>query len=75
MFSVYGSGHVGIFGSTIKKRPIFRGFWKLIVLKPIFAKRFIPSDAVIINPYPEKKEIIVDGSNEAMDIYDSTIKN
>ncbi len=72
MFSVYGSGHVGIFGSTIKATHIP---WILEIdcTKTDFYKNVSSYPTLLYyNPYPEKKEIIVDGSNEAMDIYDST---
>ena len=55
-FSVYGSGHVGIFGSIISKTNV-RGILKLDLLATDFYREKAFPSYLYYNPYPEEKEI------------------
>lgn len=70
-FSVYGSGHVGIFGGIVQKTNI-EGVLKLDVLATDFYKKKAYPTYLLYNPYPENKTINYQiKGNKAVDLYDA----
>lgn len=70
-FSVYGSGHVGIFGSIVEKTDI-DGVLKLDVLATDFYKDKAYPTYLIYNPYKQNKSINykINGTKK-VDLYDA----
>ncbi len=70
-FSVYGSGHVGIFGSIVAKTNV-EAILKLDVLATDFYKKKAYPTFLIYNPYSETKTISYQvKSKKAVDLYDA----
>lgn len=69
-FSVYGSAHVGIFGSIIRTTEI-PGILQLNLLATDFYRDKAYPSFLYYNPYPESKEITLP-LNERSDIYNTT---
>ncbi|GGI21967.1 hypothetical protein [Pedobacter mendelii] len=70
-FSVYGSGHVGIFGSIVAKTNV-DGILKLDVLATDFYRSKAYPTYLIYNPYQENKSIIYNiKGNKKVDLYDA----
>ncbi|MFC4209654.1 hypothetical protein ACFOWA_00585 [Pedobacter lithocola] len=70
-FSVYGSGHVGIFGAIVAKTNV-NGILKLDVLATDFYRSKAYPTYLIYNPYLEDKNIIYKiKGNKKVDLYDA----
>ncbi|MFA6275562.1 MAG: hypothetical protein WC622_02370 [Pedobacter sp.] len=70
-FSIYGSGHVGIFGSIVEKTNV-EGILKLDVLATDFYKDKSYPTYLLYNPYKENKTIIYKiKSKGKVDLYDA----
>ncbi|WP_379088785.1 hypothetical protein [Pedobacter sp. UC225_65] len=70
-FSVYGSGHVGIFGSIVEKTNI-EGILKLDVLATDFYRNKAYPTYLLYNPYPASKVVGYKvKSKKAVDLYDA----
>ena len=72
MFSVYGSGHVGIFGAIIQPTNVERILRIDCVATDMFLQQKAYPTYLFYNPYPESKSITTDLGNKAIDIYDAT---
>ena len=70
-FSVYGSGHVGIFGAIVEQTNI-DGILKLDVLATDFYNNKAYRTYLIYNPYAQNKSIVykITGTNK-VDLYDA----
>jgi hypothetical protein len=73
-FSVYGSGHVGIFGSIVKKTNV-EGILQLdLNATDFYGNNTFPTD-LLYNPYPVKKKIkYIPVSKGKVDIYNLITK-
>jgi hypothetical protein len=71
MFSVYGSGHVGIFGAIIQPTNVERILRIDCVATDMFLQQKAYPTYLFYNPYPESKSISTDLGNKAIDIYDA----
>lgn len=69
-FSVYGSGHVGIFGSIIRNTNV-NGILQLNLLATDFFRDKAYPSYLYYNPYPETKKVILPLGETAVDIYDT----
>ncbi len=73
-FSVYGSAHVGIFGSIIQTTDV-EGILKLDLLATDFFRGNAYPSYLYYNPYDEAKEITIDllgnNSRKKVDLYDA----
>ncbi len=71
MFSVYGSGHAGIFGALIEPTNVER----ILRIDCLATDMFLQSGAyptfLFYNPYPEVKSITTEVGSQAVDIYDA----
>ncbi len=71
-FSVYGSAHVGIFGSIIRSTDV-PGILQLNLLSTDFFRKEAYPSFLYYNPYPESKTVTLSGlPEEATDVYDVT---
>jgi len=74
-FSVYGSGHVGIFGSIIQKTDV-EGILQLDLLATDFFHDEAYPSYLVYNPYSEEKKIkLTLPDNEKVDLYDTVSGN
>ncbi len=71
MFSVYGSGHVGIFGALIQPTNVERILRIDCVVTDMYLKQKAYPTYLFFNPYPETKNITTDVGNQSVDIYDT----
>ena len=70
-FSVYGSGHVGIFGAIVEKTNV-EGILKLDVLATDFYRNKAYPTYLIYNPHAQSKAVIYKiKSNRKIDLYDA----
>lgn len=70
-FSVYGSGHVGIFGGIVEKTNV-EGILKLDVLATDFYKNKSFPTYLLYNPYKENKTVVYQiKSKGKVDLYDA----
>ena len=70
-FSVYGSGHVGIFGSIIRTTDV-AGILQLNLLATDFYHDKAYPSYLYYNPYPEEKSVVVNIENgKKEDVYNS----
>lgn len=77
-FSVYGSGHVGIFGSIVKETNV-KGVLQLDVLATDFYREKAYPTYLVYNPYKDEKNVSLDLSGAGlaggdMDLYDLVSK-
>ncbi|HEY9258329.1 hypothetical protein [Chitinophaga sp.] len=72
-FSVYGSGHVGIFGSIIRTTTV-PGILQLNLLATDFFRDKAYPSYLYYNPYAVEKTVIVSVGNTPVDIYDTVSK-
>ena len=68
-FSVYGSGHVGIFGSIVKETEV-KGILGLDLLATDFFKQDAYPTHLFYNPYPTPKNISFKVAQAKSDVYD-----
>ena len=68
-FSVYGSGHVGIFGSIVKETEV-KGILSLDLLATDFFKQDAYPTHLFYNPYPASKNISFKVAQLKSDVYD-----
>lgn len=68
-FSVYGSGHVGIFGSIVKETEV-KGILDLDLLATDFYKQDAYPTHLFYNPYPAPKNISFKVAQLKSDVYD-----
>jgi hypothetical protein len=68
-FSVYGSGHVGIFGSIVKETTV-KGILGLDLLATDFFKQEAYPTLLFYNPYPSAKTISFQVAQAKSDVYD-----
>lgn len=68
-FSVYGSGHVGIFGSIINTTDV-PGILQLDLLATDFFHDNAYPSYLVYNPYAEAKKVTVATGNAEVDVYD-----
>ncbi|WP_367864282.1 hypothetical protein [Pedobacter sp. WC2423] len=68
-FSVYGSGHVGIFGSIVKETEV-KGILSLDLLATDFFKQDAYPTHLFYNPYPASKNISFKVAQAKSDVYD-----
>lgn len=71
MFSVYGSGHVGLFGGTIHATNVPK-----VLRIDCRATDFFPTEHpfptwLIFNPYQEEKVVELDAGSQKIDVYDT----
>lgn len=71
MFSVYGSGHVGIFGALIQPTNVERILRIDCLVSDMYLKEKAYPTFLFYNPYPESKNIRTDVGNQPVDIYDA----
>ncbi|RFS27065.1 hypothetical protein DVR12_04235 [Chitinophaga silvatica] len=69
-FSIYGSGHVGIFGSIIRTTNV-NGILQLNLLATDFFREKAYPTYLYYNPYSESKSVTVPVGTEEVDIYDT----
>lgn len=72
-FSVYGSGHVGIFGSIIKTTDV-QGVLQLDLLATDFYKAKAYPSYLIYNPYEANKKVTIAIGPDAVDVYNVITK-
>ncbi|MCF8381142.1 MAG: hypothetical protein K9H49_16330 [Bacteroidales bacterium] len=70
MFSIYGSAHVGIFGSIIRETNVEQ-ILQLNCLATDFYREASYPTFIYYNPFDEDKEIEYYSENEAVDLYDA----
>ena len=70
-FSIYGSGHVGIFGSIIEETSV-KGILKLDLLATDFYREEAYPTYLYYNPWSEGKEIIIE--DQISSVYDAVSK-
>ncbi len=71
MFSVYGSGHVGLFGGTIQATNV-RGILQLDCRATDFYKRKAAYPTLLFfNPYLEEKSVYFNVGTAKVDVYDT----
>lgn len=68
-FSVYGSGHAGIFGSIVKETEV-KGILDLDLLATDFFKQDAYPTHLFYNPYPAPKNISFKVAQAKSDVYD-----
>lgn len=68
-FSVYGSGHAGIFGSIVKETEV-KGILGLDLLATDFFKQDAYPTHLFYNPYPTSKSISFKVAETKSDVYD-----
>ena len=71
MFSVYGSGHAGIFGAIIQPTNVERILRIDCVATDMYLKQKAYPTYLFYNPYPETKSISTDVGSQPVDIYDT----
>lgn len=69
--ALYGSSHIGIFGSIIDTTNI-EGILKLDLLKTDFFNDEAYPTYLLYNPYDESKIVQVDVGNNSIDVYETT---
>jgi hypothetical protein len=71
-FSVYGSGHVGVFGSTIRKTDV-AGILQLDLLATDFFHDKAYPTYLLYNPYPATKSVrlVFAGAKKGTDLYNT----
>jgi len=73
-FSVYGSAHVGIFGSIIRNTDV-PGILQLNLLATDFFRQQAYPSYLYYNPYPEKKTVTLSHlPTEPIDVYDAVTR-
>lgn len=73
-FSIYGSGHVGIFGSVIKTTEVPAILQLDLLATDFFHDKAYPS-YLYYNPYTEAKKVTITLPNEATDIYNTVTRS
>jgi hypothetical protein len=71
MFSIYGSGHVGIFGGIIQPTNVLQILQIDCVATDMFRKTPAYPTYLYFNPYKETKNVIIDAGAKAVDLYDA----
>jgi len=71
MFSIYGSGHVGIFGAIIQPTNVERILRIDCVATDMYLKQKAYPAYLFYNPYSETKNVNTDVGNLSVDIYDT----
>ncbi len=71
MFSVYGSGHVGIFGATMQATDVPQILRVDCVATDMFRKYEAYPTYLYYNPYEETKSVYIEVGNKKVDIYDT----
>jgi hypothetical protein len=71
MFSVYGSGHAGIFGALIQPTDVERILRIDCVATDMFQKQKAHPTYLFYNPYPDSKTITTGVGDQVVDIYDA----
>ncbi len=71
MFSVYGSGHVGIFGALIQPTNVERILRIDCVATDMYLKQKPYPTYLFYNPFPGSRNVTTDVGNKAVDIYDT----
>ncbi|MEK7255328.1 MAG: hypothetical protein AAB316_11330 [Bacteroidota bacterium] len=71
MFSVYGSGHVGIFGAIIQPTNVEKILRIDCVATDMFQQQKAYPTYLFYNPYPAIKNITTDVGSQVVDIYDA----
>ena len=71
MFSIYGSGHVGIFGALIQPTNVERILRIDCVATDMYLKQKAFPTYLFYNPFPGTKTVTTDVGSQPVDIYDS----
>jgi hypothetical protein len=71
MFSVYGSGHVGVFGAIIQPTNVPEILQIDCVATDMFRKTPAYPSYLFYNPYRESKQVIIDAGSKPVDLYDA----
>ncbi|MBP7538893.1 hypothetical protein [Candidatus Brachybacter algidus] len=71
MFSIYGSGHAGIFGGTIHTTDVEGVLMLDCIATDMFQKNASYPTYIVYNPYKEKKSVSVPVGSSKVDIYDA----
>ena len=71
MFSVYGSGHVGIFGALIQPTDVERILRVDCIATDMYLKGKAYPTYLFFNPYADTKSVKTDVGSEAADVYDA----
>ncbi len=71
MFSVYGSGHVGIFGAIIQPTNVDRILRIDCLATDMYLKQKAYPTYLFYNPYQDTKNISTDVGSQPVDIYDT----
>ncbi len=71
MFSVYGSGHVGIFGALLQPTNVERILRIDCTVTDMFLQQKPYPTYLFYNPYSESKTIAIHVGDKAVDIYDT----
>ena len=69
MFSIYGSGHVGIFGSIIRKTNVDKILQLNCLATDFYREKAYPT-YLYYNPYDVKKEVAYNSQSKSVDLYD-----
>lgn len=70
MFSIYGSGHVGFFGGTIKKTNVEGILMLDCVATDMFPKNTAYPTYLLYNPYKENRTVNVPVGSKNVNVYD-----
>jgi len=71
MFSVYGSGHVGVFGGVIQKTNVEKILQIDCLKTDMFRQYEAYPTYLYFNPYLETKSVNIDVGTKSVDIYDA----
>lgn len=74
MFSLYGSGHVGIFGGLIRPTDVEQILQIDCRAADMFRQYEAYPTYLYYNPYEEPKNVTIDVGNKPVDVYDATYR-
>jgi hypothetical protein len=71
MFSIYGSGHVGIFGATVRPTDVEQILQIDCRATDMYRRHEAHPTYLFYNPYPGARTVTIDAGAKAVDVYDS----
>lgn len=71
MFSIYGSGYVGLFGGTMRPTNVEKILQINCTATDFYKKEKAWPTFLYYNPYPELKQVTINAGKKKVDIYDS----
>ncbi len=75
MFSVYGSGHVGLFGGTIQATNVPEILQIDCRATDFYVKKPAYPTYLFFNPYPAEKTVLVNVGAQKVDVYDTVSRS